>query len=470
MRGLTGAKSGVLLLSSALLLGGCTRVVGVHPGPPPEPAGEPAVAADPPPAPGPGPAGEVSRGADPTPPAAGPVAPAPVPFREVRALWVVRTTLTHPDSIRAMVRRASDAGFNTLLVQVRGRGDALYLGGPEPRSPLLGAQPADFDPLALVLEEARRRGLEVHAWVNTHLVSSAVTLPVEPGHIVNANPEWLAVPRELARRLHGMDPADRRYVEALAAHARENRTRVEGLYSSPVHPGVADRVVEIWRHLLTRYDLDGVHLDYMRYGTPDFDHSRGALTLFRNEMAGRVAPARRESLDAAAGRDPLAWVEAYPAEWRAFRESAVSALVERIAAESRALRPGVRITAAVFPGLATARRDRFQDWGTWVERGWVDAVAPMSYTADPMVFRDQIRDAVRTAGGGRVWAGLGVYQTTFQGALGHASAAREEGVAGLVLFSYDWAVAEGWRVAGGSYLDLFAQRTFPGPAAGTGRE
>jgi uncharacterized lipoprotein YddW (UPF0748 family) len=452
MKKVAGAGHGVVLLASALLLGGCARVTGVHPGPGPGPAGDPAPS---------------ERPVEPPPATAG--TPAPASSREVRALWVVRTTLTHPDSIRAMVARASDSGFNTLLVQVRGRGDALYLGGPEPRSPLLARQPGDFDPLALVLEESRRRGLEVHAWVNTHLVSSAVTLPTDPGHLVNAHPEWLAVPRELARRLHGMDPGDRRYVDALAAHARENRSRLEGLYSSPVHPGVAEHVLEVWRHLLTRYDLDGVHLDYMRFAAPDFDHSRSALSLFRNEMATRIPPARRDALDAGARGDPLTWVDAFPSEWVAFREAGVSALVERVATEARRLRPDVRITAAVFPGLDSARRDRFQDWGTWVERGWVDAVAPMSYTANPATYREQIRDAVRTAGGGRVWAGLGVYQTTFQGALGHASIAREEGAAGLALFSYDWAVADGWRVAGGSYLDLFSRQLFPGAAETTGR-
>lgn len=462
------------LAALLLLVGGCAPVTGVAPpagpgapplpeAPPPEPRVDPPapppeappLAPAPEPVPGPPPGAELPR-------------EAPVPFREVRALWVVRTSLTHPDSIRAMTSRAADAGFNTLLVQVRGRGDALYLGGPEPRSTLLGGQPPDFDPLAVTIREARARGLEVHAWVNTHLVSSAVTLPAEPGHIVNANPEWLAVPRELARRLHGMNPRDRRYVEVLASHARENRTRLEGLYTSAVHPEVSDHVVEVWRHLLTRYDVDGVHLDYMRFAAPDFDHSRGALTAFRDHMAPRVPGDRRAALDAASRQDPLAWVEAHPREWTAFREESLNDLVARIATEARVLRPGVRITAAVFPGLATARRDRFQDWGLWVERGWVDAVAPMAYTANPTTFRDQVRDAVRTAGGGRVWAGLGVYQTTFQGALGHAAIAREEGAAGLALFSYDWAVAEGWRVAGGSYLDLFSRSLFP-TSTGTGR-
>src|SRR6476620_501444 len=52
---------------------------------------------------------------------------------ETRALWVLRTSLTTPDHIAALVRSARDNGFNTLLVQVRGRGDAYYRGSVEPR-------------------------------------------------------------------------------------------------------------------------------------------------------------------------------------------------------------------------------------------------------------------------------------------------------------------------------------------------
>ncbi|HEV2827700.1 MAG TPA: hypothetical protein VGW76_08840, partial [Pyrinomonadaceae bacterium] len=56
------------------------------------------------------------------------------PENEVRALWVVRNTLTSPEKIRAMVKAASDSGFNTIIVQVRGRGDAYYNSHREPRA------------------------------------------------------------------------------------------------------------------------------------------------------------------------------------------------------------------------------------------------------------------------------------------------------------------------------------------------
>src|SRR4029450_5189161 len=118
------------------------------------------------------------------------------PPSEIRALWVLRTSLATPASIAALVKSAHAHGFNTLLVQVRGRGDAYFSGSIEPRAADLQRQAASFDPLETVIAAARTSGLSVHAWVNVNLVSSAVDLPVARTHIVHRHPEWLMVPRE----------------------------------------------------------------------------------------------------------------------------------------------------------------------------------------------------------------------------------------------------------------------------------
>jgi uncharacterized lipoprotein YddW (UPF0748 family) len=133
------------------------------------------------------------------------------PQQEVRALWVVRTTLTSPEKIRAMVQAAKENGFNTLIVQVRGRGDAYYRSRLEPRAIELKDQPQDFDPLAITLTEARQRGLKVHAWVNTSLLANLDALPSDPKHVYNEHPEWLAVPRAVAADLFHMSPRDPAY-------------------------------------------------------------------------------------------------------------------------------------------------------------------------------------------------------------------------------------------------------------------
>src|ERR1700704_3244626 len=77
---------------------------------------------------------------------------------EVRALWVQRTTLTSAPAIVSLVETAKAAGFNTLLVQVRGRGDAFYNSRLEPRAAELEDDPQNFDPLALTLRLPHAHG------------------------------------------------------------------------------------------------------------------------------------------------------------------------------------------------------------------------------------------------------------------------------------------------------------------------
>ena len=184
---------------------------------------------------------------------------------ETRALWVLRSSLATPASIASLVRTARDHGFNTLLVQVRGRGDAYYASTIEPRAAELNRQPAAFDPLAKVLEAAHAAGLRVHAWMNVNLVSSAVDLPIAPTHIVHRHPEWLMVPRDLAQDLARVKENSPAYVGRLARWARAQPTGVEGLYASPTLPAAAAHVEAVVQDVVTRYDVDGVHLDYARY-------------------------------------------------------------------------------------------------------------------------------------------------------------------------------------------------------------
>src|SRR4030095_11429160 len=114
------------------------------------------------------------------------------PANEVRALWVVRSSLTSPEKIHKMVESAKTAGFNTLIVQVRGRGDAYYRSRWEPRATELKDQPAEFDPLAVTIAAAHQRGLKVHAWLNTSLLANLDALPEDPNHVFTKHPAWFA--------------------------------------------------------------------------------------------------------------------------------------------------------------------------------------------------------------------------------------------------------------------------------------
>jgi uncharacterized lipoprotein YddW (UPF0748 family) len=387
---------------------------------------------------------------------AGPVTPTAT-ASTTRGLWVVRSTLVHPDSVRAMVARAADAGFNTLLVQVRGRGDAYYLGGIEPRADRLQDQPT-FDPLALTVREAHARGLEVHAWMNVHLISSASTVSPDPKHLVNAHPELLAVPRVLARELYGMNPESPQYLQRLSAHARAERNNTEGLFSSPSAPYVKEQVYTVATDLVERYDIDGIHLDYVRYPSSEFDYSRGALDRFRVWMDGRMTDGQRAEFRSGAGQDPLALTEAFPEPWADFRRAQITDLVERIYVGVKSRRPDVLVSAAVFPDAQESFVHRYQDWAGWLRRGIVDVVAPMAYNPDDALFVEAIAGAAEVGGPERVWAGVGVYLTTYEGTLRKIDITQRLGVRGFLLFSYDWSVASGAGADGQPFLERVGRR------------
>jgi uncharacterized lipoprotein YddW (UPF0748 family) len=364
-------------------------------------------------------------------------------FAEVRALWVVRFTMTSEKAVRDMVQRAHDAGINTLIVQVRGRADAFYASELEPRGESI-REGDGFDPLALTVDLAHERGMAVHAWVNTHLVWGPAERPESPVHLVNAHPDWLAVPRSLARELASVDPLDPRFVDRLVRYARDNARTVEGVYTSPSHPAVQDRVHAVWLDLATRYDLDGLHFDYIRFPSADYDYSLGALERFRLWARSILDAERFAALDDAYASDLFAFVDGEPELWADFRRHHVTRLVERIYRDVKSVDPRLVISAAVIADPDLAFADRFQDWGGWLRDGILDIAVPMAYTPDVERFQSLVRAARGRAGHRqRVWAGIGAYMNPVDRTMRMIDLARSEGAGGVVLFSYDWAVGEG---------------------------
>lgn len=388
---------------------------------------------------------------------------------EIRALWVLRTSLTTPEQIATLVRSARDHGFNTLLVQVRGRGDAYYLGGLEPRATDLLRQPETFDPLASVLKAGHAAGLRVHAWVNVNLISSATDLPAAREHVVYRHAGWLMVPRDIAQGLAKLEPESPAYVGKLARWTRAQPGDVEGLYTSPIIPGAAAYTESIVRDLVRRYAVDGIHFDYARYPSDRFDYSRPAIREFRAAVQGSLSPAARRALDADAADDVFAYPDRFPDEWRTFRIARMTALMARLHATVKRERPQALVSVAVAPNMQDAFRVRLQDWGAWLATGLVDAVCPMAYTTDAAQFAEQIAAAREAAGARAVWAGIGAYRLPPGETVENIRTARRLGANGVVLFSYDSLIDP--RQSSPDYLSAVARAAFTttSPAAAGSR-
>jgi uncharacterized lipoprotein YddW (UPF0748 family) len=411
-----------------------------------------------------GPAGVYARAAEASP------APLSLPAAsdEIRAMWVLRTSLTTPDHIAALVRAARDHGFNTLLVQVRGRGDSYFLGGIEPRPAELLRQPDGFDPLASVLQAGHAAGLRVHAWINVNLISSAADLPAAREHLIYRHPGWLMIPRDIAQDLAKIEPENPAYVGKLARWTRAQPNGVEGLYASPIQPDAALYAESIVRDVARRYAVDGVHLDYARYPSDRFDYSRAANRQFRASVRPGLSEATRRALDGQEPIDLFAYPDALPDAWRSFRVARMTALVRRLSAAVRSERPQAQVTAAASPDAQEALERRLQDWGSWINADLIDAICPMAYTPEPARFAELIAAARRVAGSHAVWAGIGAYRLSPRETIDNIQTARRLGATGVILFSYDSLVSP--PQASPDYLSLVGRGAFaasPLPAAGS---
>lgn len=339
---------------------------------------------------------------------------------EVRALWVVRTSMVSPSTIERAVALAARSGYNALFAQVRGRGDAYYRSSHEPRAEPLASQPPDFDPLGYLLRCASEARLQVHAWLNVFYVWSQPQPPRSQQHVVNRRPQWIA--RDTRNR-----------------YQMTTAGKVEGVYLCPSNPNVRAHLLRVFAEVATRYPaLDGLHLDYVRYPHEGYCYCVGCRARFRQAMLPRVSETRRAALDKqAAGRNPFAWNHAFPAEWDDWRRDQVSAFVRAFSRQSRRINPNLILSAAVWPVPEHAARHKMQDWLYWLRSDWLDTVLPMAYDEDTAVVQAQTARLMEQVQGRPIIVGLGAWQIAPESAINKIRTVRRHGARGFCLFSYD---------------------------------
>lgn len=274
------------------------------------------------------------------------------PKHEIRATWI--TTLGGMDwpkhkaiSSHGIQRQQQElchildslkkANFNTVMLQVRLRGDLIYPSGietfPESLTGKTGKNPG-YDPLAFAIEECHRRGMELHAWI--------VTIPA----------------------------GNNRQVKLLGKHSIVHKNRKickqhQGAwYLDPGHPKTADYLADIVREIVCRYDVDGIHLDYIRY--PENAHRFPDRDTHRKYGKGK--------------------------ELKQWRRDNISRIVRRLHSEVKQLKPWVKVSSSpVGKFNDTARYSSwgwnayetvYQDAQGWLKEGIHDILFPMMYFKD----------------------------------------------------------------------------------------
>lgn len=301
------------------------------------------------------------------------------PKKEVRAVWLTtvygldwpQRVAASEDSRKAqqeavcgMLDRLQEANFNTVFFQVRMRGDVAYRSDIEPASAVFsgkyGRLPG-YDPLAFMVAECHKRGLECHAWF--------VTFPVGSDKIV---------------REQGRLSVVKRHPELCKHHKGE-------WFLDPGVPGTADYILKLVKEIVNGYDIDGIHFDYIRY--PE------AARSFPDKITYRKY-GRKMRLE----------------DWR--RQN-INQMVYRIYDWVKLVKPWVQVSSSPLgkynriprvPNAGwTAYESVYQDAAQWLLAGKQDMIVPMMYYLHENFF-PFVDNWVENANGRMIVPGLGAYR------------------------------------------------------------
>ena len=280
------------------------------------------------------------------------------PKYEVRAVWL--TTIGGIDwpssyahdgmgiseqkrQLTDMLDRLKKAGVNTVMLQTRVRATTIYPSQLEPWDGCLSGKPGSspgYDALQYAIDECHRRGMELHAWV--------VTIPIG---------KWNS---------YGCQQLRRNYPSLVMKIGEEG-------YMNPERAGTVDYLTNMCEEIVSRYDIDGIHLDYIRY--------------------------------------PETWRGAKSAKY-------ITDIVRAINRKVKAYKPWVKISCSPigkYDDLArysskgwNARRQVAQDAQGWLRDGLMDQLYPMMYFQGNNFYPFAI-DWQEQSYGRTIVSGLGIY-------------------------------------------------------------
>lgn len=336
------------------------------------------------------------------------------------SMWVVRGQLTSKEKIDRVISFAEKNNFTDIFLQVRGRGDAFYKSMIVPFSELV--RDRKFDPLEYAIEKAHRSGLNVHAWINIYLLWSSEKKPVNRRHLLYIHPEWCAVDADGVR-------------DVQRPHKDFKSNGSEGIYLSPLHSEVKEYLLSVINELISNYNIDGLHFDYIRYPNKDYDYHEVGRRNFKEKYS--IDPILLSITNSSyyKGWDPKN-LNKLMDTWKQYRCDAISALIKETRNLIALKGKPIEFSAAVKANPVNARNFFFQDWAVWIKNGWLDFAVPMNYTKDGDQFEHVLKVIDNQGIKGKVWMGIAVYNQNRYDAFTKTIITLYNGYDDLVYFSY----------------------------------
>ena len=274
----------------------------------------------------------------------------PYPKREFRGAWIQAVngqfrgipTEKLKQTLIDQLNSLQGAGINAIIFQVRPEADALYASQLEPWSRFLtgvqGQSPSPYrDPMQFMIDECHKRGMEFHAWINPYRVKTSLKSELAANHLYNIHPEWFV-------------------------------TYNNQLYFDPALPESRRHICMVVADIVSRYDVDAIHMDDYFYPYPakgvDFPDD-ASFARYGGGFTNR-------------------------ADWR---RSNVNILIQKIHETIRGLKPWVKFGISPFGIYRNEKNDPlgsktnglqnyddlYADVLLWARNGWVDYNIPQIY-------------------------------------------------------------------------------------------
>ena len=272
--------------------------------------------------------------------------PTPTPVWDPAALrgaWITTaasTALDSRDNIKQCVQTCKGANINNIFMVVYNNGRTIY---PSTVMQNLIGIPileryAGRDPLQEMIDEAHAAGIKIHAWFEYGFSSS---YSANGGAIIAAKPSWAA--RDISGNLVVKNGFD---------------------WLNAFNPEVQDYMISLFKEVTTKYNVDGLQGDDRLPAVPSTSgYDAYTSNLYFTEK-GMNPPANYQD---------AAWVD-----WRAKK---LNAFLKRLRTEVKAIKPSIQLTMSPSP-YPFSLTEYLQDWPTWVDSSWVDAIMPQCYRYD----------------------------------------------------------------------------------------
>ncbi|MBE3096170.1 MAG: family 10 glycosylhydrolase [Planctomycetes bacterium] len=321
---------------------------------------------------------------------------------EHRALWCHSAFGPQGMTWDEAIKILAENGFTAVLPNMLWGGAAYYESSVLPVAPEVNEK---GDQVAACLAACKKYGVQIHVWkVNYNMGGRS--------------------PREFRDRMK-----------------RDGRTQVgfdskpQDSWLCPSHPDNQKLEIDSMVEVAAKYEVDGIHFDYIRY--PDADHC--------------FCPGCRERFEKVSGAKIAAWPadvrkdEALRGKWLQWRRDQITQVVAAVSEVVRRSRPKCKISAAVFSNWAADRDKVGQDWKLWCDRGYLDFVCPMDYTPHNAAFEGLVAAQVPLAGKVPCYPGIGLSTwsppTDACKVIEQILIARRAGAKGFTIFEFNPATA-----------------------------